>query len=308
MTPSTGEHSPLLGGKLQSSKNITAEKTPSFLKIFVLYLLVCLTLTGIVVMTFSQMPGDKTQPREFFNVKVMSGKKKSKVAAKKLAYLNSYPSKIGGDTCESTVLIVRHYESGDTPHETVPNDNNTENGDYRGNIEGCNSIGMQRSLYLATLFSHGRNQRRWPQPAFLYALGNSSKLSGTRKEVQTLQPLEENIRLGSNGDGIQINAQIFNPTKLAHVIFKNLKKGYLCNRIVLVSVSHYSDISMLALEMGCGPSGGCRIKHDSGQYDDVWQLNYVYGFPNTKTMTKGKDSTWQVFGTVVQENFSVTST
>jgi len=186
--------------------------------------------------------------------------------------------------CESTVLIIRHCEK----QSLIDSSNYYQ--------EHCNTIGFQRARFLATLF--GNNvEDRWPIPSYLYALSPDKHLNIFR-EIETLQPLSDKIHIPIISDYGPLDT-----ANLAHKIFDDLRRGKLCNKLVVVCWNH-SDIPNLAQKLSCGPLNGCLMKYPGHTFDDAWQINYVYRPPLvTNNEIPSINEGWEVFGSVVKEGF-----
>ena len=170
--------------------------------------------------------------------------------------------------CEATILLMRHCEKYG-PYVT----------DEQGN-EHCSYLGYERAKYLASLF--GRNddddnpdkdatsttkQRyRWPTPSHLFALSPDRYDHWNFREWETLQPLSKQIDLV---------IEVLGRDDLPTLFFDLLQSGALCGRLVVVSWKH-EYISELATALGCGPEEGCPSTYADTEFDQVWQLKYVY--------------------------------
>merc|ERR1712029_1126574 len=76
-----------------------------------------------------------------------------------------------------------------------------------------------------------------------------------------------------------------------------LRSGELCNKVALISWNN-RDIANLAQKLGCGPYNGCPMNYDASEYDDTWQISFVYNPPRSIPSDK-----WEIFGTVVPQGF-----
>mmetsp|Transcript_19605 Transcript_19605/g.37065 ORF Transcript_19605/g.37065 Transcript_19605/m.37065 type:complete len:330 (-) Transcript_19605:84-1073(-) len=212
-----------------------------------------------------------------------------------LTELNSnlkHQSKIISEGCESTMLIVRHCEK-QGPSET----------DHNGNFH-CSYLGQERSYFLSTLFG-----TRWPVPSQLFALTPERGQHLNFREYETLHPLS--IKTG-------IPIEPTDQDKLPKQYFDLLKSGEMCGKLTVVSWKHelFGD---LANKLGCTPYGGCPEKLPESEYDQVWQLKFVFHpfapddlkeeqeFFNNHTNRQLKSKTirvgWRVFGTVSYQGY-----
>ena len=139
----------------------------------------------------------------------------------------------------------------------------------------------------------------------MYAYGSRRGDHWNFREVETLQPLSKktgiNIDLASN--------------KLHKEFFDLLQSGSMCGSVALASWKH-EKIPQLAMTLGCGPEQGCPAFYPDDQFDQVWQIKFVFNPPGPgprlennstrylkKKRTKNVEKGWQVFGSVVQQNF-----
>ena len=81
----------------------------------------------------------------------------------------------------------------------------------------------------------------------------------------------------------------------------------MCGKLAVIVWKH-SEIGKLARRLGCGPEQGCPIDYKGKNFDEIWQLRYVYNFrtDGKETQYHGKHkspSKWQVFGSVQAEDF-----
>jgi hypothetical protein len=194
--------------------------------------------------------------------KVQQGKKlvatqaTSKQAAGALRTLNKhlhYQSKRISAQCESTILLTRHCE------KVGPN---VEDAD--GNVH-CSYLGLERASFMATLFGHSKHTR-WPSPSHLFALTPDRGTHWNMREWESLLPL-------SKATGI--STDVVNRPDLAEEYFSLLQSGDLCGKLTVVSWDH-EDLPELAMHLGCGPDNGCPAFYPEDDFDQVWQLKYVF--------------------------------
>lgn len=166
--------------------------------------------------------------------------------------------------CEATVMIMRHCE----PYFARTDKNKNE---Y------CGYLGMERANYLATLFGDVTSvdqPARWPEPYQIFAM--SPQRPGTDhhnyQQADTMQPLAEKI-------GVMVDTKFTSGDefRLAKQIFKNLRRGKICGRFLLISWSH--EIPKLAQQLGCGPYNGCPFDYTEFTYDTAYQIKFVYNSP-----------------------------
>lgn len=160
-------------------------------------------------------------------------------------------AKIMAPGCEATVLLVRHCE------KSGPNSRDDEGNDH------CTYVGAERAQYLKTLFGEGK---RWPQPSYLFALTPDRIVRWNYREYETLHPL-------SLVSGVEIS--IIDPLHLPPKIFDLLQSGQMCGRLAVVSWKH-EYIPDLATALGCGIYEGCPTEYPDFEFDQVWQLKYVF--------------------------------
>lgn len=133
---------------------------------------------------------------------------------------------------------------------------------------------------------------RWPQPSYLYALhpdrslvdyaethrtsgagktqkknDNSNSKRMNYREIQTLIPLSEKFNTTIK---LEVKSE-----DLASEIYSKLNSGEMCGKVAVVSWDHES-IPHLAQILGCGPFQGCPLEYRASEFDQVWQLKYVY--------------------------------
>jgi hypothetical protein len=249
---------------------------------------------------------------------VVATRATSKQAAGALSMLNKhlhYQSKTISAKCESTILLTRHCE------KVGPN---VEDAD--GNVH-CSYLGLERAAYLATLFGHSKHSR-WPNPSHLFALSPDRGTHWNFREWETLWPL-------SKATGISTDA--VNRPDLAEAYFSLLQSGDLCGKLTVVSWDH-EYLPKLAVDLGCGPENGCPDFYPDNDFDQVWQLKYVFhpivpdldevedgerdlyknksasptnaamnttSFPHRRLMSAARKvkKGWSVFATVTKQNF-----
>ena len=172
----------------------------------------------------------------------------------------------------------------------------------KGNLKKhCDYIGLERSVYLASLF--GDHGERYPTPAYIFAEspdGRRSSLKRNYREVETAGPLSQKT-------GVDVDASYNTETekKLVGHLGKLLKRGELCGKVVVIVWKH-SSIGRLARKLGCRHDQGCPDEYHGKSFDEIWQLRYVYDFqvsPNVEYHHHKRPKLWQVFGSVQEENF-----
>jgi len=176
-------------------------------------------------------------------------------------------STIGGGSvatgCESTLMILRHCEKYGP--EVI-----TDGGDQH-----CSYIGHERAHFLPSLFGDAG----WPVPSVLYALGVDRGHHLNFREVETLRPL-------ANKYGLTIDAKFSNNDDLIEAYTTMLSSGELCGKLVVVSWKH-EMIGDLAGRLGCP---GCTPKeYDAYEFDEVWQLKYVFDTKGTRVYKLNTD-------------------
>jgi hypothetical protein len=180
----------------------------------------------------------------------------SKQAARALGILNKHlhsQSKRISAQCESTILLTRHCE------KVGPN---VEDAD--GNVH-CSYLGLERAAFIATLFGHSKDTR-WPVPSHLFALAPDRGTHWNFREWESLYPL-------SKATGV--STDLVNSPDLAETYFSLLQSGDLCGKLTVVSWRH-DDMPELATHLGCGPENGCPDFYPDEEFDQVWQLKYVF--------------------------------
>jgi len=157
--------------------------------------------------------------------------------------------------CTNTLLIMRHCEK-EGPYTTDPKDN----------TEHCSYIGYERAAYIASLFGSDVTAR-WPIPAHLFVLTPDRGGSHLNfREWETLKPLSDQIGVVS-----EIHSRVSLPTNY----FELLRSGTMCDQVAVVSWKH-EFIPELALALGCGPHNGCPDLYPEDDFDQVWQLTFVF--------------------------------
>mmetsp|Transcript_21971 Transcript_21971/g.33562 ORF Transcript_21971/g.33562 Transcript_21971/m.33562 type:complete len:465 (-) Transcript_21971:23-1417(-) len=221
----------------------------------------------------------------------------------------------GDDTgCEATVMLIRHCE--------------------KGNLKShCNYVGFERAAYLATLFGD-----RWPNPSKIYALETKRNHHQNLREIETVRFVALNAEVEIDEEYGTDQTKELADTIVKSIVQSgenndpNTHDNNMCGKLVLVSWKH-SDIPRLARHLGCGPLQGCPIDYRGSQFDQVWQIKYVYRNMHdfSKAMTTAMISAaheepegggrrqlarmkhplqpqrqqqrWEVFGNVQYENF-----
>ena len=101
---------------------------------------------------------------------------------------------------------------------------------------------------------------------------------------------------------------------LSKEIFRMLQTGDACGKLILICWKH-SDIPRLAQHLGCSSNEGCPLEYFHEQFDQVWEIKYVYEIedaeiPPTMALAESEDNrvldssdggTWKVFGSVQQQ-------
>lgn len=185
--------------------------------------------------------------------------------------------------CEATVMIVRHCEKSVIR-------------------EHCDYIGYERSVYLASQFGH-HDIDRWPLPSYLFATnpaGRDNRNKLNLREIELLAPLADKA-------GVPIDDTYYQGDEgpLAKAILTNMKTGNLCGKLVIISWKH-SLIGHLARKLGCGPENGCPMDYKGKDFDDAWQIKYVYRIPKhaqRKSLKLEKVPKWYLYGSIQHENF-----
>jgi hypothetical protein len=181
------------------------------------------------------------------------GDEASTRVAKALTLLNAHKQRQSrhiAEGCEATVVLFRHCEKYG-PLVT----------DEADGSEHCSYIGHERAAFVATLFGS-----RWPPPAHLFALSPDRGGYLNFRQWETLQPL-------SRKTGIV--TELADPYYLAQDIIELLQSGILCGQVVVVSWRQ-DLIPGLAQDLGCGPKNGCPSVYPEDEFDQVWQLRYVF--------------------------------
>ena len=172
----------------------------------------------------------------------------------------------------------------------------------KGNLKKhCDYIGLERSVYLASLF--GDKNERWPTPAYIFAEspdGRRNSYKRNYREVETAGPLSQKT-------GVEVDASYNTVTEsdLVDYVADLLKRGDLCGKLVVIVWKH-SGIGRLARKLGCGHDQGCPDDYRGKNFDEIWQLRYVYNFvvgPNVEYHHHNRPRLWQVFGSVQDEGF-----
>jgi hypothetical protein len=112
---------------------------------------------------------------------------------------------------------------------------------------------------------------------------------------------------------------------LSKEIFQMLQKGDMCGKLILICWKH-TDIPKLAQHLGCSYIHGCPYDYQHDQFDQVWQIKYVYyndhhineELPSPFLLSESKSNEeedvstsnpqqinglWKVFGSVQHERF-----
>ena len=159
------------------------------------------------------------------------------------------------DHCETTLLLFRHCE---------------KDGD-EGGTQLCNYLGYERAAYIATLF--GGPQARWPMPSHLFALTPERNGNLNYREYETLLPLSRKAK---------IDIDLARHPELAKEYLDLLASGALCDQVTVVSWKH-SFLVELAARLGCGPDRGCPSLYNEHEFDQLWQLQYVFRPPSSSS-------------------------
>jgi hypothetical protein len=186
-------------------------------------------------------------------------------ALKRLNRKTSHQAKHTASGCETTVLLMRHCEK----HGPMATESD-------GSTQHCSYIGLERSYHLAEMFGPGR---RYPFPSHLFALTPDRETYINFRQWETLHPLSE-----KSGTMIEIATH----PHLANNIIELLRSGTVCGKIVVVSWKH-SRMPELATLLGCGPDNGCPESYPDTDFDQVWQLKYVFR-PDGSDLPKDQES------------------
>lgn len=190
--------------------------------------------------------------------------------------INSSPP----DGCESTIMLIRHCE--------------------KGNLRShCNYNGFERAAFLASQFGDGKE--RWPAPSGLYALKTGGRGKRRHKvnyrEVETVQHIADKHALDINQE-----YKTSDHKKLARDLLESVLNGEQCGKLTLVSWKH-SDLARLAQLLGCGPYEGCPMDYRGKEFDQVWQIKYVYRSFHHGPKAASTHKHWDIFGSVQYERF-----
>lgn len=226
--------------------------------------------------------------------------KASRRAAHALKQLNtdiSQQSKLISKGCESTLVLLRHCEKHG-PSVRTSSDSS----------EHCSYIGQERAEYLATLFG-GHPHGKYPTPSHLFALTPDRKSHKNFREWETLHPLSEK-------SGIMI--EIAEHPTFAKDFFELLQAGVMCGRVAVVSWKH-SFMAELASRLGCSKANGCPEKYREEEFDEFWQIKYVFHpdlelpkderaavnstHPGRRLSASTSRKGWNVYGTVSKQGF-----
>lgn len=168
--------------------------------------------------------------------------------------------------CEMTIVLVRHSDDNglNTEEKVDPKDRH------------CSYVGFERAKHVAELFDDGDEKKptsKWPSPSYLFALV-SEPAGGSAinyRNIETLLPLAES-------SDVPITL-VRNPSDLADHIFNLFEQGSvfdaICGHVVVVSWKH-EFLPEVAAYIGCGPKQGCWKRYPGKEYDEVWQIKYVY--------------------------------
>lgn len=196
----------------------------------------------------------------------------SHVASQELTdNLNSRKTKHVKSGCEATVMIMRHCEKYFARTDSHGND-------Y------CGYLGLERASYLATLFGDVKSgAARWPAPCKIFAKNPQRPNADHKnyKEADTVLRIADKV-------GVMVNVDYSDEARLAKAIFRDLRKGQLCGKLVLISWSH--EIPTLAQKLGCGPYNGCPLEFTEFTYDTVYQIKFVYNAANVDAHNETDDN------------------
>ena len=165
----------------------------------------------------------------------------------------------------------------------------------------CDYIGLERSVYLASLF--GNKGERYPSPSYIFAEspdGRHNSLKRNYREVETAGPLSQKT-------GVDVDASYNTDSErdLIEHLGSLLKRGDLCGKVAVIVWKHSSS-GRLAHKLGCGHGQGCPDEYRGKFFDEIWQLRFVYDFvvgPNVEYHHHKRPKLWQVFGSVQAEEF-----
>lgn len=190
--------------------------------------------------------------------------------------------------CETTVILSRHCEKSGNEVE----DKNSD--------QHCSYLGFERAQFFATLFGNDG----WPVPSLLYALAAKRGHHSNFREIETVTPLAEKF-------GLDLNEEYSTNADLANDIFEHISSGEMCGKTTVVSWKH-EMIGPLAGLLACEE---CPREYPN-QFDQVWQLKYVYDVGGTTIFQKinsgentmlrqnpGQMKSWSVYYTAVKQEF-----
>mmetsp|Transcript_11973 Transcript_11973/g.19846 ORF Transcript_11973/g.19846 Transcript_11973/m.19846 type:complete len:328 (+) Transcript_11973:156-1139(+) len=233
-----------------------------------------------------------------------SSRRKAKIqkAAKALATLNQGASYQVPDGCESTLLIIRHC-----------NDHGPDT-DSEDGSQHCSRLGHERTQYLTTQFGNDYFSR-WPLPSHLFGLWKNKNM----RQFETLQPLSQK----SN-----VKTRMYTFPGISNLVsdyFRLLQSNdgtttvTMCGRVSVIAWKH-AFIPELAVALGCGPAHGCPEDWPQEDFDQVWELQYVFQQRKEDENTPLSETTsfphpsnnedqsfpqngWNVYFSETQENF-----
>ncbi|KAG7341968.1 hypothetical protein IV203_007060 [Nitzschia inconspicua] len=195
------------------------------------------------------------------------------IANKALQALNENIITVPKNECKVTVLITRHCND----YGVYAMDDG-ESGDKH-----CSFVGYERTEYFAMKFESHTAQsqeeinRRWPMPSALYALlpEQGTQNGGINyRQIEMLLPLAKrtNVPIQVVATADQVGTSIRE---------KLQRNGNICGQVMVVAWKH-RFIPDVAAALGCGPDQGCYKSYPDEEFDQVWQLRFIYEPPAPK--------------------------
>jgi hypothetical protein len=227
--------------------------------------------------------------------------------------------------CETTIMLIRHCEKGNLRSHC--NYNGFERAAYLASLFGDDAERWPAPSDLYALKVGGRGKRK-------------GKVN--YREVETVQYIADKHSLDINQDystkdhkalardllGSVLNGEQCGKLtlvswkhsdlpRLAHLLGKCLSRSsrehhwiWPCVRVCVSFCHIFWHISstscfttLLRLIPGCGPYEGCPMDYRGKEFDQVWQIKFVYRSFHHGPKAKSTNKQWDIFGSVQYEHF-----
>jgi hypothetical protein len=89
-------------------------------------------------------------------------------------------------------------------------------------------------------------------------------------------------------------------------IFHQMREGQICGKLMVIAWKH-ENLPKLARQLGCGPDEGCPFKYKAEEFDQVWNIHYIFDQPVFSSKKSGEigGPAWTVTAETQNEGFDL---